>query len=544
MLTAIGIANFKAYGEPLQRIPLGRVTVLLGPNSGGKSSISQALLVLRQGWLNNDWNCRDRSFMRSFGLEMGGFANYVHRHESQRDVSWLLELDGEKLPAKLRRRLGGARRLSIQISVGMPASHGLVSREPGVTSCVVEVDGAPLLSLKLALPEGSESLAREDADRGLLMLDRFHATNPAILAPEEINELPELAASGLNDEDQEEHRELERIRAAGDEFRRWKDERLAQVEDLFRRFFTITADRSRDFALRAPAEEMRAYDWDLDPVRFQLKEVLWDNLTELIFEISGVINTLLRSTEYLRATRLLMDREGQLSEAAVQAQVESEQALLSSLALDDAALAEVNRFLEGDKTFGSGYQLERYYQVNLRESDLTLPDGELAAKLRAATSTTEAQPRVRPIDRRTRTTVSFHDIGSGVMSVLRQLVFACRPRDSFMMVEEPDASHHPMLQARLADLYLHLAHARSNRFLLETHSPYIVQGLLRRVRQTFHKEEIAPEYQLKPADISIVYVQPEEEGTRMKVIGVSEDGFLLDQIPDGFLYKQAELRFG
>jgi predicted ATPase len=113
-----------------------------------------------------------------------------------------------------------------------------------------------------------------------------------------------------------------------------------------------------------------------------------------------------------------------------------------------------------------------------------------------------------------------------------------------MMVEEPDASHHPMLQARLADLYLRLGHMRTNRFMLETHSPYIVQGLLRRIRQTFNREAADPEYQIRPSDISIVYVQPEPEGTRTKVIGVSEDGFLLDQIPDGFLYKQAELRFG
>ena len=47
MFTEIGIENFKAFGK-MQRIPLKPITLLYGPNSSGKSSLMQSLLLLKQ----------------------------------------------------------------------------------------------------------------------------------------------------------------------------------------------------------------------------------------------------------------------------------------------------------------------------------------------------------------------------------------------------------------------------------------------------------------------------------------------------------------
>ena len=48
MLTGIGLRNFKAFGNEMQEAPLSKITLIYGPNSGGKSSIIQALLLLKQ----------------------------------------------------------------------------------------------------------------------------------------------------------------------------------------------------------------------------------------------------------------------------------------------------------------------------------------------------------------------------------------------------------------------------------------------------------------------------------------------------------------
>ena len=48
MLTGIGLRNFKAFGDEMQEAPLSKITLIYGPNSGGKSSVIQALLLLKQ----------------------------------------------------------------------------------------------------------------------------------------------------------------------------------------------------------------------------------------------------------------------------------------------------------------------------------------------------------------------------------------------------------------------------------------------------------------------------------------------------------------
>src|SRR5260370_6699593 len=48
MLKPICIQNFKAFGEPLVQLPLSKVTMVLGPNGSGKTSILDALGLLSQ----------------------------------------------------------------------------------------------------------------------------------------------------------------------------------------------------------------------------------------------------------------------------------------------------------------------------------------------------------------------------------------------------------------------------------------------------------------------------------------------------------------
>ena len=55
MLTGIGLRNFKAFGDEMQEAPLSKITLIYGPNSGGKSSIIQALLLLKQSLQGRIW---------------------------------------------------------------------------------------------------------------------------------------------------------------------------------------------------------------------------------------------------------------------------------------------------------------------------------------------------------------------------------------------------------------------------------------------------------------------------------------------------------
>ena len=92
MLTGLQLRNFKAFGNELQDIPLSKITLIYGPNSGGKSSIIQALLLLRQSLRDENQFITPsgiiRPSLRPTGLiNLGSYQAMLHKHEHRRDLT-------------------------------------------------------------------------------------------------------------------------------------------------------------------------------------------------------------------------------------------------------------------------------------------------------------------------------------------------------------------------------------------------------------------------------------------------------------------------
>ena len=89
MFTELRLLNFKAWGEDTWREPmkLGRVTLLLGPNSSGKTSLIQSLLLLKQ-----TFSSPDRQLDLNLGgqegdlLDLGTFRDVVSRNDQSKDL--------------------------------------------------------------------------------------------------------------------------------------------------------------------------------------------------------------------------------------------------------------------------------------------------------------------------------------------------------------------------------------------------------------------------------------------------------------------------
>ena len=97
MLTGLRIENFKAWREA--DLSFGKVTGFFGPNSAGKSSLLQFLLLLKQ-----TKNATDRGLVLDFGgpqdlANLGTFNDVVHRHDEDRHLQWQLDWT---LPKALR----------------------------------------------------------------------------------------------------------------------------------------------------------------------------------------------------------------------------------------------------------------------------------------------------------------------------------------------------------------------------------------------------------------------------------------------------------
>jgi len=98
-LNGLRMENFKPYG-PMQHIPLAPITLVFGPNSEGKSSILEALMVLAQTLKISDPNMV--LALRGPSVNVGGYHDMIHRHDVTRPLSLgvYATVDGAELPKR------------------------------------------------------------------------------------------------------------------------------------------------------------------------------------------------------------------------------------------------------------------------------------------------------------------------------------------------------------------------------------------------------------------------------------------------------------
>ena len=85
MFTEIGIENFKAFGK-MQRIPLKPITLLYGPNSSGKSSLMQSLLLLKQT-LEESGDDKIVLLPKGNFVDLGGYQEFINGHDETKHFS-------------------------------------------------------------------------------------------------------------------------------------------------------------------------------------------------------------------------------------------------------------------------------------------------------------------------------------------------------------------------------------------------------------------------------------------------------------------------
>ena len=105
LITAVEIKNFKGIGRPI-RVVLRPITLLFGRNSAGKSTILHALCYAHEilSHRNVDVHKTDLGGDR---VDLGGFRNLVHTHDTTRTVRvrFELNLEGWHIPEGLDEKI-------------------------------------------------------------------------------------------------------------------------------------------------------------------------------------------------------------------------------------------------------------------------------------------------------------------------------------------------------------------------------------------------------------------------------------------------------
>ena len=90
MLRAIEIENFKAFGKR-QRIELAAITLIFGENSAGKSSILQALSLLKQSRRHGDENVFLVPRIEGGYVDLGSFEELIFDHDQKKTLKFRLD---------------------------------------------------------------------------------------------------------------------------------------------------------------------------------------------------------------------------------------------------------------------------------------------------------------------------------------------------------------------------------------------------------------------------------------------------------------------
>lgn len=142
------------------------------------------------------------------------------------------------------------------------------------------------------------------------------------------------------------------------------------------------------------------------------------------------------------------------------------------------------------------------------------------------------------MDKRARKLVTHRDIGVGISQMLPIVVNAFGTSGHIHAIEQPEIHVHPALQAEIGDVFIESALGeRKNIFLLETHSEHLILRILRRIRETTERKPngLRP---LRPEDVSVLYVQPTQNGSKIIELPVTPDGDFERPWPNGFFAER------
>ena len=128
------------------------------------------------------------------------------------------------------------------------------------------------------------------------------------------------------------------------------------------------------------------------------------------------------------------------------------------------------------------------------------------------------------------------DVGYGVSQSLPILVDVRSKKNCSFLLQQPEVHLHPRAQAELAGLFVESFRKHGNRFLIETHSDYIID----RVRILVRKRT------LKADDVSILYFEPKGNAVTIHNMTLDKDGNLLGAPPGyrEFFVKETDRLLG
>lgn len=524
MIESFWLENFKAFGER-QTIPLKKITLLFGANSAGKSSILQALLLLKQSLSEAD-DAQEALLPKGSVVDLGSVSEMTYRHESDRSIRFGFTA----ATSSPRRERPLSQTMSGTFAFATEGRRGLT-----LSDFCVEEDRLPVLKFVPVRRSGSgQSILERRATRvaGQLLEQSAQIVRSAYLAYTAKLEplMEELAAaregrnarahakftsrhimplfSSLLDEHAE--RELQSPEDVAHVIQKQIVARLEKLSSYDEPTFVddLTKALTRTdlswfgLRLRGPREEpVTSRRWSLAPE------------TDIVTAVAGftadVTRELLR-IGYVGPYRATPERLYIFPGIDPRDVGRSGQNLPHLLYKHPGLVKKLNGWFE---------RMEVGYQLDVKKSSAADIEGVFTLRMQDATIGES---------------VSWADVGFGISQLLPILVQAVMPENRLILVEQPELHLHPRLQAEFGSLLAEAIRTEgANRFLIETHSEHLILRLQRLIRLG----------KLAAEDVGVVHVRRGPGGSIAKILRMDQSGQFIDRWPDGFFEEGFIERF-
>jgi predicted ATPase len=569
-LHALRVGNFKAFADT-QRIPLKPITLIFGPNSAGKSSFIHSLALAHEAQFGREKRSLARldvhhTDIGGSSIDLGGFRKFIHRGQANKRMEWGAEIKVAALTSdkdqRLAQLLAAVQTVTLSISLGIELDdqdRPKPGAEPRVESIEISGDGAELLRM---------SRRRADSQGSTLRLDRLASDHPVFRQV-----LKAIVESATTSEEMR----AEDFDGANEAIASLLPELQVRVEQFFPTAVELPKREGVELSpvsMLFPVSKGNRKEDIAQAVRFYLPRTLAD----LVKGLADALADELKRLHYLGPLRSFPPRHLAFAEHEDSNWYAGGGYAWDFVRRNDSVREAVNGWL-GSSKLKTPYKLVVRSLVALDQLQGTLEQGlervqaeglvlepdydgkssdpvgaypvikdieAEAERLLAGIEASDAD-RIRElvlIDQRTNTVVTHRDVGIGISQVLPVLVLAYGSQDKLLAMEQPEIHLHPALQAELGDVFIEAALGdRQNTFILETHSEHLILRLMRRMRESHqHKETGLPK--LTPADVSVLYVEPDGTRSIVREMPLNELGELVKSWPGGFFEEGLREQFG
>ena len=553
----LALGNFKAFADA-QNVPIRPLTLVFGANSSGKSSVLHGLLLARHAIDTGELDV-SRTEIGGDSVDLGGFRQYVHRREASRRVEWSAELDVGTLRGQGRQLLGKHKAVRVSVTFGVPLEdpkqpgfpgmgdgRPLVKGRPWVVSYEIEAGSSVVLRLSRR-PDGTMHLDRLD-------MEYMEPLIEAVLLSYTTSEGMQWPATGAS------------MRKVMDDLiptLRFTTRGLLPDKLLGEEYATGVAPQL------VPIQKGERLEQMVGAVKLFVPRAI----AEVVLGVNAALSAQLGRVRYLGPLRSFPPRHLAFSDDRGRNWLAGGGYAWDVVRTDEGVRTAVNRWLGSDalktryelqiRTLGPMDEMERsladaieglpievieeghqpdgpYYDGDLPVYGVKNPQAEaerVMGLLRERVS--EKYDELVLMDLRSNTPVTHRDVGIGISQVLPVLVHAYADRGQIVAIEQPEIHLHPALQAELGDVFIESALGeRRNTFLLETHSEHLILRILRRVRETTEGKLPAGAVPVRPEDVSVLFVEPTNQGSVVRELPVTPDGDFGAPWPGGFFAER------